>query len=163
MRTSLLTISLILISCGAFAKTTVVEVLKDDFPYDQATRVYVHDAKVYLECRDEYLDTGRKQVNVEGMLAGLKKLQEWMELNKTVKAEVTKRINLVDPTAEKISFTSAHASFHALESGLSFAIISVGENCSLNIYQLTKLIEGIEANLEKAFAEEAKNKEDLFN
>ena len=162
MRRLLPVLAALLYAPIVLAEATVVEVRKDDFPYDQTVRVYVSKGELFLECRDEYLDKARKRVDVDGLTAGFNKLLEWMELNQTVKAKVTKRISLNNPSSKKIDWSEAKASFHGLESGGSFAFISTGENCTVRKYQIQKLLEGIDKNLESAREEDSKNKEDLF-
>jgi len=49
------------------------------------------------------------------------------------------------------------------DSGFGLASIAVGTACILHDNQLRGLIKGLKNNLESARAEEAKNKEDLFN
>lgn len=146
----------------SLADTTVVKVTKEDFPYDQTTRIFVYKDAVYLGCIDEYLEHGTEIVDPDGLAASLSKLLEWIILNKDVKANVEKFISLNDYTAEGYIFDGAWALFKGDDSGYGSATIAVGTACALDEDDLKELIEGLKNNLERARAEETQNKEDLF-
>ncbi len=148
----------------SLADTTVVEVAREDFPYNQTTRIFVSEDVVYLECVDEYLKHGREPVDPERLVASFSKLLEWITLNREVKANVYKMISLNDYSATGYDFLAgAWGSFTGLDDGYGFAFISVGTSCMLSDNHLKVLIEGLTNNLESARSEDAQNKEDLFN
>lgn len=141
----------------ALADTTVVEVRVEKFPYDQEIRVFIDRGSVYLRCRDaiEFVDYGpteTEEVDPEKLLSVFIKLVKWIELNKQVKVNVTKFLEIDD----------VRISYRGHESGNSSVRIVSGKACFVRQNHIERLIRGIENNLNNAKSEDEKHKEDLF-
>ena len=79
----------------AYGETTVVRTSYDDFPQPRTTTFYVDNESLWLKCSDNHSKIVTRIVlsqDIPNLLGALSKLEEWMQLNKGVKAKVTKSI-----------------------------------------------------------------------
>jgi hypothetical protein len=152
MKRLLLSLFLFSLSLPSFAKSTIVEVSTDMFPYGTRVSLYLNEGSTYIECQDEYLKTDMHVISdLEELKTHLQKSIRWVTLNKEVKADIKKHIG---------SFFT----LHGMESGDAFVHTKVNSvTVLLNLRELKYLLKDLDSNLEKATREEAKNKEDLFN
>lgn len=153
MKRLLLSLFLFSLSLPSFAKSTIVEVMGSSrFPYESRFSIYINEALIYIECRDEYLSAGSHLISdLEVLKMYLKKGIKWAALNRSVKADINKPI-------------SSFFTFRGTETGLGYVSATIqGRICTLGSFALEELLENLDSNLEKATREEAKNKQDLFN
>ena len=151
---------------GAIAETNVVLLDEDVHVRPQSIRLFVKDEKLWLDCEDKKnRDNVWIKVNVDELVAGLTKILEWMELNRTVMADIEKHIDLYGDSNANGNTVWGRLTFSGVKSGNS--IVFIGRStvlCFLDKSEIEKLVFSLKNDVERAYAEDANNKakESLF-
>ena len=153
-----MTFRMLLVACvaacimqqSALADTTVAKTSREEFPYPEQVRLLIDKGGLFIECRNEYLDSGRIRAKPESVRYSLEKALKWSETNAGARVNIQKKV-------------SSFVDFHGDENGWSYIFVRAGQSCMMKPANLRELLVGLRNNLDAARERDKQDAGALFD